>query len=133
MLSRYEGPLYAVLRIVAGAMFACHGMQKVLSWFPTAHVARVGSQTWVGGILEVACGVLIALGLLTRPAAFIAAGEMAVAYFQFHWKLALNDWKWIPLVNRGELAVLYCFVFLYIFARGPGPASLDGQIRRRSP
>jgi putative oxidoreductase len=131
MLSRYEEPLYAILRIVAGAMFTCHGLQKIVSSFPTAHVARMGSQAWVGGILELVCGVLIALGLLTRPAAFIAAGEMAVAYFQFHWKLALADGKWIPLVNHGELAVLYCFVFLYIFARGPGLASLDGRIRRR--
>jgi putative oxidoreductase len=126
-VTRYEGILYAVLRIVAGAMFACHGMQKIFGWFG-GRVAAVGTQSWVGGIIELVCGTLIALGLFTRVAAFLAAGTVAVAYFQFHWKLALDHFKWVPIVNKGELAALYCFLFLYVTARGAGPVSFD---RRR--
>jgi putative oxidoreductase len=128
-LARYEGFLYSLLRIVAGAMFACHGMQKVLGWLTTAPRPRIASQSWVGGIIELAGGTLIALGLFTRWAAFIASGTMAVAYFQFHWKLVLDAWKWVPIVNRGELSALYCFLFLFIAARGPGPLSLDHHLR----
>jgi putative oxidoreductase len=126
--SRFEPPLYALLRVVAGAMFACHGMQKILGWFGAGARPAVGSQLWVGGIIELVGGVLIALGLFTRAAAFLASGTMAVAYLQFHWKLATTGGKWLPIVNHGELAVLYCFLFLYITARGGGEASLD---RRR--
>ena len=68
--------------------------------------------------------------LVKRPAAFLASGMMAVAYFQFHWKLQLMDWKWVPIVNKGELAALYCFLLLFISARGAGIASLDGKLRR---
>ena len=128
--SRFDGPVYALLRFVAGGMFCCHGMQAVLGWLTSSATAKVGSQAWVGGMIELVGGVLIALGLFTRLAAFIAAGTMAVAYFQFHWKLALHGWKWLPIVNKGELAVLYCFVFLFIAAHGPGMASLDRRFRR---
>src|SRR3954467_10917775 len=89
-LTRLEGTFYFVLRVVAGAMFACHGMQKVLGWFGSSRAA-VGTQSWIGGLIELIAGTLIALGLFTRPAAFIASGTMAVAYFQFHWKFALTD------------------------------------------
>jgi putative oxidoreductase len=126
-LARLEGTLYSLLRFVAGAMFACHGMQKILGWFGGSRAAT-GTQTWVGGIIELVGGTLIALGLLTRPAAFIASGTMAVAYFQYHWRFALTGWKWLPLINKGELAALYCFLFLYIAARGAGIISID---RRR--
>ncbi len=85
-LARHEGTFCSILRLVAGAMFSCHGMQKILGWFTTAAGPRVGSQLWVGGIIELVGGVLIAVGLFTRAAAFLAAGTMAVAYFQFHWK-----------------------------------------------
>ena len=129
-ITRLEGAAYAALRIVAGAMFACHGMQKILGWFTTGARPAVGSQTWIGGLIELSCGLLIALGLLTRPAAFLASGTMAVAYFQFHWKLAFAGWKWLPIVNKGELAALYCFVLLFIAAHGAGLASLDGRLRR---
>jgi putative oxidoreductase len=129
-LARVEAPAYALLRFVAGAMFSCHGMQKLLGLYATGARPAVGSQIWVGGIIELVGGVLIALGLFTRLAAFLAAGTMAVAYFQFHWKLQLNQGKWLPLVNKGELAALYCFVFLFIAARGAGVASLDRRLRR---
>jgi len=129
-ISRYEGLLYALLRVVAGAMFACHGMQSILGWFTTAPRPRVGSQSWVGGIIELCAGILIALGLFTRWAAFVASGTMAVAFVQFHWKLALDHWKWVPIVNRGELALLYSFLFLFFTARGGGAASIDRRIGR---
>ena len=127
--ARLEPTAYALLRVVAGAMFLVHGAQKILGWPASGHAISVGSQAWFGGIIELGAGALVALGLFTRPAAFLASGTMAVAYFQFHWKLALDDLGWLPLVNRGELAVLYCFVFLLIALRGAGPLSID---QRRS-
>lgn len=116
--------------MVTGAMFCCHGIQKILGWLTTSAVPAVGSQKWVGGLIELVGGALIALGLFTRPLAFLAAGTMAVAYFQFHWKLQLADFKWLPIMNKGELAALYCFVFLFMAARGSGPLSLDRRFRR---
>jgi len=117
-----------ILRIVAGAMFACHGAQKILGVLTTPeHQPPVGSQLWFGGIIELVGGILIALGLFTRPAALLASGTMAVAYFQFHWKLALGSWKFLPIVNGGEPAVLYCFVFLVFAVSGAGALSLDGR------
>lgn len=114
------------LRLVAGAMFAFHGAQKLFGVLapPTLHPA-VGSQLWFGGIIELVCGTLIAIGLFTRPAALLASGTMAVAYFQFHWKLEMNDWKFLPAINQGELAALYCFVFLMFAAFGAGTLSID--------
>jgi putative oxidoreductase len=116
---------YALLRIVAGLMFSFHGMQKlfgVLSQFKPP----VGSQLWFGGIIELVCGLAIAAGLLTRWAALLASGTMAVAYVQFHWKLDFGG-KFFPTVNQGELALLYAFLFLFIAARGGGPWSVDGR------
>jgi putative oxidoreductase len=124
-LSRFEPGAYAALRIVAGSLFAFHGVQKILGWLSANAPPPFGSQLWFGGLIELVGGSLIALGLFTRCAAFVASGTMAVAYTQFHWKLALSDWQWLPIVNKGELAALYCFVFLFIWAHGPGAASLD--------
>ena len=123
LLSPRADGAYAALRIVAGLMFSVHGMQKLFGVL-TENQPAVGSQLWVGGVIELVTGLLVAAGLFTTLAAFLASGTMAVAYFQFHWKLAL-DAQFFPVVNRGELAVLYCFVFLYIACRGPGPASVD--------
>ena len=132
MLARLEEPAYAALRIVAGLAFSFHGMQKILGWLPSGPVPAFGSQLWVGGIIELVCGPLIALGLFTRQAAFLASGTMAVAYIQFHWKLSFAGGRWLPAVNRGELALVYCFLFLLVSARGGGPASLDGYRARRA-
>lgn len=107
---------YALLRIVAGFMFSFHGVQKVLGVL-TDTQQPVGSQLWIGGVIELVCGLAIMLGVLTRLTAFLASGTMAVAYFQFHWKLQLDE-NVLPGVNQGEMAVLYCFVFLYIACRG---------------
>lgn len=120
----------ALLRIVAGLMFACHGMQKVLGWLSSKPQPAVGSQLWIGGLIELVGGILLAIGLFTRPVALLCSGTMAVAYFQFHWKLALDNYKWLPIVNGGELAVLYCFVFLVFAVAGAGPLSIDGSRHR---
>lgn len=123
--TRFEPAAYAALRIVSGALFWFHGAQKILGWFAVKAPPAFGSQLWVGGVIELIGGALIALGLFTRCAAFVCSGTMAVAYTQFHWKLALGGGQWLPIVNKGELAVVYCFVFLYIWTQGPGVASLD--------
>jgi putative oxidoreductase len=128
------GAAGAALRIVSGAMFICHGTNKLLGWPPPAHEVPLWSQLWIGGLIEIVCGALIAVGLFTRLAAFVASGTMAVAYFQFQWKVhqagAMSDWNFLPLVNKGEPAVLYCFIFLVFAAAGAGPYSLDARRRR---
>ena len=115
---------YAVLRIVAGLMFLFHGVQKIFGVLSDHPAPAVGSQIWFGGLIELVGGALIACGFLTRWAAFIASGEMAVAYFQFHWKFQ-GGAQLFPTLNKGELAALYCFVFLYIACRGSGPWSVE--------
>ena len=118
LLEGFAGTAYVLLRIVSGALFAFHGVQKIFGVL-TDQQPPVGSQTWIGGLLELVCGPLIALGIYTAPAAFLASGMMAVAYFQYHWKFQFGA-EFFPIVNKGELAVLYCFVFLYIACRGSG-------------
>ena len=120
--------LRSVLRIVAALLFLQHGSMKLLGW-PVASPGGVPpmlSQVWIGGVLELVGGALLLVGLFTRPVAFILSGEMAVAYFQFHYPQGF----W-PAVNQGEAAVLYCFIWLYISAAGPGPWSLDALMRRK--
>ncbi len=121
---------YTALRIVVGALFAFHGAQKLLGWYAGGYSFPVFSQVWIGGVIELFGGALIAIGLFTRSAAFLSSGTMAVAYFQFHWKLALARGLWLPAVNMGEAAVIYCFLFLYICARGGGRASIDVLLAR---
>jgi putative oxidoreductase len=124
-LARLEQPAYAALRIVAGAAFSFHGVQKIFGWMAQGRSFAVGSQLWVGGLIELVCGTLIALGLFARVAAFLASGTMAVAYVQFHWKLSFADGMWLPSINKGELALIYCFLFLFIATHGAGPVSID--------
>jgi len=119
-------PVYAALRIVAGLLFAFHGVQKVFGVL-TEFQPPVGSQLWIGGVIELVAGLLVAVGLFTVWSAFLASGTMAVAYVQFHWKLAFGA-SFFPTVNKGELAVVYAFVFLYIACRGAGRASIDGKL-----
>jgi putative oxidoreductase len=122
-LTPYAEPLYAVLRIVAGLLFAQHGVQKL---FGMLGGQRTDDPLMIAaGVIELGGGLLIALGLLTVPVAFLASGEMAVAYFKAHFPQGF----W-PIENGGELAALYCFLFLYIAARGPGVWSLDRAFRR---
>src|SRR5678815_6161400 len=121
-LAKLEPFAFAALRIVSGALFCCHGLQKLFGWPPGGHTVALASQLGVGGAIELVCGLLVAAGLFTRGAAFVASGTMAVAYFQFHWKLAFANDAWLPIVNHGEPAVVYCFLFLFISAHGAGMA-----------
>src|SRR4051812_25599816 len=105
LLDRGVDFTYALLRVVSGLMFSFHGMQKILGVMTTSTPA-FGSQIWLGGLIELVCGAAIAIGLFTRWAAFLASGEMAVAYVQFHWKLAVGE-QLFPAMNKGELALLY--------------------------
>ena len=132
--ARAEAYVYAALRVIAGLMLAFHGAQKILGWYGKGVPPALGSQLWFGGMIELVGGALVALGLLTRPAAFLLSGTMAVAYIQFHWKFALGNGMWLPTLNKGELAVLYSFVFLFIAARGAGAFSLQAVLQnaRRS-
>jgi putative oxidoreductase len=119
---------YFLLRVVSGLIFLQAGGIKVLDWFGGVPANYGGhpaflSQTWIGGVLELYGGALVLLGLFTRPVAFILSGEMAVAYWQFHAK----DGGW-PVQNHGEMAVLFCFIFLYVSARGGLNWSLDALI-----
>jgi putative oxidoreductase len=113
---------YALLRIVSGLMFTFHGVQKLFG-YQSKFQPPFGSQVWIGGVIELVCGLAIALGFYTRWAAFLASGTMAVAYLQFHWKLALGERLW-PAVNQGELALLYAFLFLFVSCRGGGKWAL---------
>jgi len=122
-LAKYEDHAYALLRIITGFMFAFHGAQKILGILSDFQ-PPMGSQLWIGGVIELVGGLAVMLGLRTRIAAFICSGEMAVAYFQFHWKFQLGA-AFFPAVNKGELAVLYCFVFLLLACRGGVKWSLD--------
>jgi putative oxidoreductase len=110
---------YALLRIIAGLSFVAHGGQKIFGWFGGKPVP-LGSLFGVAGIIEIVLGILITVGFLTSYAAFIASGEMATAYFIGH--LPKSFW---PLANQGEPAVLFCFIFLYVAARGAGIWSID--------
>jgi putative oxidoreductase len=127
LLGRYSSTIYAMLRIVAGFLFFQHGLPKLFGGFGSKGPAELMSQMGLAGVIEVFGGAAIALGLFTSPVAFIAAGEMAVAYFQAH--APRGFW---PVANGGELAALYCFVFLYFAAVGSGPLSLDRALRRSS-
>jgi putative oxidoreductase len=122
-LAKHQDKAYALLRIMAGFMFSFHGAQKVLGVLAETQPA-IGSQIWIGGVIELVGGLAILLGLGTRWAAFICSGEMAVAYIQFHWKLQMGT-AFFPIVNKGELAALYCFVFFLIACKGAGIWSLD--------
>ncbi|MBI5117091.1 DoxX family protein [Candidatus Poribacteria bacterium] len=123
LLEKYANYAYALMRIMAGLMFSFHGAQKILGVL-SEFQPPVGSQLWFGGIIELIGGLAIALGFQTRIAAFLCSGEMAVAYFQFHWKFQIGR-MFFPTLNEGELAVLYCFVFLFIACRGGVKWSLD--------
>jgi len=122
---------YFLLRVVAGWMFFQAGSMKIFGLFggmpPGTPPIEPMSQIWIGGWLEVIGGLLIMLGFFTRPTAFILSGEMAVAYWQFHF----NPNAFWPVQNQGVPAVLYCFLYLYMAARGGGDWSLDALLHRK--
>jgi putative oxidoreductase len=133
MLNERESPwaprVLSVLRIVAGVLFLEHGTSKIFGW--PVHVGFLPphpfSLFWFAGLLELIGSPLILLGLLTRPTAFVLSGFMAVAYF-----IQLAPKNVFPMNNEGDPAILFCFLFLYLVAAGPGPWSLDALIRRRA-
>jgi putative oxidoreductase len=122
---------HALLRIVTGLLFMEHGLQKLFGLFvdpskPWNGPPPMFSQFWIAGVLETFGGLLIVLGLFTRPVAFLLAGEMAVAYFQAHFPRSF----W-PIVSGGEVPALYCFIYLFLFGNGAGPFSVDATLRER--
>lgn len=127
-LGRYEPYFYALLRIVAGFMFTLHGAQKLFN-VPASGKPPMQLSAFLtfGGILELVLGLMVMFGLFAGFAAFIASGEMAVAYFTAHQPAGA-----LPIQNGGELAVLYCFIFLYIAARGSSVLSLDSLLFRKT-
>jgi putative oxidoreductase len=126
--SRWADYALAFFRIVAGIVFISVGTMKVFGYppMPPGNSVQLWSQMGIGGLMETAGGVMIVLGLFTRPVAFILSGEMAVAYFQFHAPLSI-----FPTTNNGMPAILYCLWFFYLVFAGPGAWSLDGRLARR--
>jgi putative oxidoreductase len=120
ILGRFAPYLYGLLRIVAGLLFACHGAQKLFGVLG-GQQASLMSQFGLAGVIEFGGGLLIAAGVFTSLVSFVASGEMAYAYFQVHAPRGT-----FPIQNGGELAVLYCFLFLYFAARGNGALSVQG-------
>jgi putative oxidoreductase len=127
-LSASAPRILGLLRILSGTMFALHGAQKVLGLFGGVPAEAPALIIWTAGPIELVGGALIALGLFTRPSAFLSSGLMAFAYFIGH-----GSRGFLPITNGGELAVLYCWLFLYLAAHGPGAFSLDGLRGRTRP
>jgi putative oxidoreductase len=123
-LAAFEGPAYAGFRILTGLLFMQHGLQKVFGIL--AEQPAMNAMLWTAGVIELVGGALVAVGFQTRIAAFLASGLMAAAYFMAH---APNGF--FPMLNKGELAVLYCWAFLVIATRGPGRVSMDAMINSR--
>jgi putative oxidoreductase len=139
-LGNYSPYIYAILRIVTGFLFLWHGTQKLFGFPasppnpcpcpppPPPMSEAMQTLMTVGGVIELSCGLLILVGLFAGIAAFLASGMMAVAYFMSHFSMQY----FLPIQNRGELAVLYCFLFLYIAARGSGILSIDSLMGRKN-
>jgi putative oxidoreductase len=131
MLKELEPRAHSLLRIVAGFTFSLHGFQKLFGLLGgmgrTGATAPFPSLIWTAGVLETFGGLLLFLGLFTRPVAFLLSGQMAVAYFLRH-----SPRSFWPILSGGEVAVLYCFIFLYLSIAGPGSVSLDRLIRKKS-
>ena len=125
-LNQFSDNIYSVMRIIVGLMFACHGAQKLFGVLG-GKVEISTTMMFFAGFIEFVGGGLVALGLWAGYAAFLSSGEMAVAYFMAH-----APRSFFPIVNKGELAVLYCFIFLYIAARGSGKLSLDHVIGKKN-
>jgi len=124
---RWAGEALSLLRIVAALLFLQHGTSKVFQFppFPGGDVP-VGSMFWIAGVIEIFGGLLLLFGLFSRPVAFLLSGEMAYAYWTIH-----APQSTFPLINKGEGAILFCFIFLTLAATGPGPWSLDATRKRK--
>ena len=126
-LAPWRPQLLSILRIAAGLLLLQHGTTKYLS-IPVSKMSGASPATWSGaaGIIELIAGVLLVIGLFSRPAAFVASGLCAVAYWGWH-----APQNFFPILNGGELAALYAFTFLYLAAAGPGPWSVDAAVRNK--
>jgi putative oxidoreductase len=123
-LNRFSDPIYCVVRLILGLVYACHGGQKLFAFPGGGH--GMSGLAFVAGIIEFVCGLLIAFGLFTRIAAFFASGEMAVAYFVFYvGTVPTLEAKFFPIMNGGELALVNCWIFFYMIFYGPGRWSFD--------
>ncbi len=122
---RLAAYVLSILRIIVALLFLQHGLSKLFG-FPSPMTPPLWTMEWFSGVIEFAAGVLLTLGLFTRPVAFIASGEMAVGYFMFH-----APRSFFPALNGGDAAILYCFVFLYLVFAGAGPWSLDALWQRK--
>ncbi len=127
-LSRWQPQLLAILRIVVGLLFLEHGLSKFFAFPVPFPVHPLPPMLIAAGVIECVAGVLITIGLFTRIAAFFASGEMAIAYWMMHFPNGF----W-PLANKGEAAIMFCFVFLYVAAAGPGAWSIDSARTRNAP
>jgi putative oxidoreductase len=127
-LSRWQPQLLAVLRIIVGLLFLEHALSKFFAFPVPFPVHPLPPMLIAAGVIELAAGILVTIGLFTRIAAFIASGEMAVGYFTSHFPKGF----W-PIANMGEAAILFCFIFLYIAAAGPGAWSIDAARTRNAP
>ena len=126
LLNALSGPAYLAFRVIAALLFMAHGTQKLFG-FPSAFAMDLNPLSIAAGVIELVAGALIAVGLFTRPAAFIASGMSAVGYW-----LAHGSRSFFPIDNGGELIALYCFIFLVIATHGPGIFSIDRLIRSKS-
>jgi putative oxidoreductase len=126
--NRYADLVYCIMRVVLGLMFACHGGTKILGFPASPYGSAANTLGFVTGWIELVCGFLIAVGLLTRVGAFFASGEMAIAYF-----MTAAGRGFFPIANGGEMAVIYCFAFLYMVFYGPGRWSIDFGLKQKAP
>lgn len=136
MFDKYEIYSRAVLRIVSALLFMQHGAQKLFHFPPGGHhqgPLEIFSLAGIGGILEFFGGLLLVVGFYTRSVAFVLSGQMAVAYFIFYFPDSFNKPSgFFPVVNGGDLAIMFCFVFLYFFFSGPGAWSIDNKMKAKS-
>lgn len=125
LLQPFSELSYALLRVLSGLLFAFHGAQKVFGLLRESALSPSEQpQLFAGGVIELVTGVLMAVGFKTRWSAFLASGTMAVAYIQFHWKWQM-DKNFLPTINHGELALVYCFLFLYMACKGTGRMGIE--------